>query len=303
MARPALAATRAMEVLRFLAAHPTDSFTLTELSEHLGINGASIHAVLQALVQAGTLCRHPVHRTYGLGPAVIALGHAALERHRAVDRARDEMRRLGQELDLELLATVVVGEEMLAVARAGPHQPAPTTLRMGQRVPLVPPLGLVFLAWAEEPEVAAWLSRAGIDARGAEAKPYRELLAAVRRRGYSVALRPAARGQLGEVVAHLAEAPHDAALRARLQHWLAELGREDYQLSDMAPGARYDVSLVGAPVFDSRGRVALALWALGFRAPLGTPALLQLAERVRGAALLVTRATHGTVPPARGQNP
>lgn len=296
MRRPALAATRAMDVLNFLAAHPTESFTLTELSEHLNINQASIHAVLAALAEAGTLQRHPVHRTYGLGPAVIALGHAALERHRAIDRARDEMRRLGDELGLELLATVLVGDEMLAVARAGPHQPAPTTLQVGQRVPLVPPLGLVFLAWAEEKTVAAWIARAGLAPEDREAKRYHELLAAVRRRGYSVALRPAARAPLGEVVAGLAQAPRDPVLRRRLHGWLTELGREDYQLADLEEGRRYDVSLVGAPVFGARGEVVTALWALGFTEPLASEALAATAERIRDAALRVTRATHGRIP-------
>jgi len=296
MPRPALAATRAMDVLDFLAAHPTESYTLTELSEHLAINPASIHALLGALAEAGYLQRHPVHRTYGLGPAVIALGHAALERHRAIDRARDEMRQLGETLGLELLATVVVGDEMLAVARAGPHQPAPTTLQVGQRVPLVPPLGLVFLAWAEEAAVAAWLASAGLGDADREAKRYRELLAAVRRRGYSVALRPAARGKLGEAVAGLADAPRDAALRRRMHGWLAELGREDYQLADLEAGRRYDVSLIGAPVFGARGEVVTALWALGFTAPLATAELTHTAERIRDAALRVTRATHGRIP-------
>jgi len=296
MARPALAAARSVEVLSFLAAHPVESFTLTELSERLAINRASLHAVLGTLADAGYLTRHPAHRTYGLGPAVIALGHAALERHRAVDRARDEMRSLAAELDLEVLATVRVGGDMLAVARAGPHQPAPSTLQVGQRVPLVPPLGPVFLAHAEPAAVDSWLAAGGLDPAGAEAKRYRGILRTVRRRGFSVALRQEAQSQLGQVLAGLAANPGDNALRARLHHSLAELEQADYQLADLAPHARYDVSLVGAPVFDARGEVALALWALGFQQPLDAAALVRIARRVRGAGLRVTHATHGHVP-------
>jgi len=296
MARPALAATRAVEVLGYLAAHPTESFTLTELSQRLDINRASLHAVLGTLEEAGYLARHPVHRTYGLGPAVIALGHAALERHRALDYARDEMRSLAALLDLEVLATVRVGTDMLAVGRAGPHQPAPSTLRVGQRVPLVPPLGPVFLAYAEATAVDQWLVAGGLDPAGPEAKRYRGILQTVRRRGFSVALRQEAQSQLGQVMASLARNPRDVSLHTRLQHWLAELEQADYQLADLEPGARYDVTLVGAPVFDARGDVALALWALGFQQPLDGTALARCAERVRGAALRVTHATHGRVP-------
>ena len=46
MARPAPAATRAVDILSYLIAHPTQSFTLSELAPHLRMNMASTHTVL-----------------------------------------------------------------------------------------------------------------------------------------------------------------------------------------------------------------------------------------------------------------
>ena len=57
MSRPALAATRAISILDFLAAHPDDAFTLSDLAARLGINVASAHALLTVLVEAGYLGR------------------------------------------------------------------------------------------------------------------------------------------------------------------------------------------------------------------------------------------------------
>ena len=63
MSRPALAATRAISVLNFLAAHPADPFTLSDLADRLDINVASAHALLGVLTDAGYLVRHPRLRT------------------------------------------------------------------------------------------------------------------------------------------------------------------------------------------------------------------------------------------------
>src|SRR4051794_16756689 len=94
MPRPALSATRAVAVLNFLAAHPRDSFTLSDLSARLDINLASAHSLLAALTDAGYVVRDARQRTYGLGPTVDALGIAALERHAVIDLARDAARQL-----------------------------------------------------------------------------------------------------------------------------------------------------------------------------------------------------------------
>ncbi|WP_372810629.1 helix-turn-helix domain-containing protein, partial [Litorivivens sp.] len=56
--------TRAIDVINFLAAHPTEAFTLTELAEQLALSHGSAHRVLNALTEARYLSRHPKHKTY-----------------------------------------------------------------------------------------------------------------------------------------------------------------------------------------------------------------------------------------------
>src|SRR5581483_1654035 len=158
MSRPALAATRSTAILDFLAANPGEAFTLSDLSARLGINVASMHALLGALTDAGYLVRHPRLRTYALGPSVVALGTAALETHPAIDLARDAARELARETGLEVAVTTVAGDDIVFLARAGDPSPRAVPVHVGQHVPFVPPLGSVFVAWGDGADT--WLARA-----------------------------------------------------------------------------------------------------------------------------------------------
>lgn len=176
MARPALSANRALDVLDFLASHSRQQFTLSDISGELGINLASAHAVLAALESAGYVVRHPRLRSYSLGPSVVALGNAALECHPSIDHARDEARRLSEEIGLGVAISSVAGDDIVILGRVGTHRARDVEAYVGQRIPLVPPVGAVFVAWQDP---AAWLERA------ADPEAMRAGLEEVRRRGWA----------------------------------------------------------------------------------------------------------------------
>ena len=141
MARPAPAVERAVQILDFLADHPTDAFSLSELARRLDMNKASAHATLSALVDAGYLLRHPTRKDYHLGPRLMTVGEAARNQFPVVDFARDELRRLSDDLAMECVASTAVADEMVIVDRAGPVRPIGVTVAVGYRFPLVPPDG------------------------------------------------------------------------------------------------------------------------------------------------------------------
>ncbi|MHB8669135.1 MAG: IclR family transcriptional regulator [Acidimicrobiales bacterium] len=296
MTRPALAATRAVALLDFLGSRPTESFTLSELSRRLGINPASMHAVLSALTGAGYLARHPSHKTYDLGPAVVALGHAAMERHAVVEVARDEMETLGEELGLECEASAVIGAEMVVVARSGRRVPDWRGPNVGQRVPLAAPMGEVFLAWSPPEEVDAWLRRGPTECTPAERDLFVRYLATVRERGWSVTLRARVDGDVGRRVARVVEASGLDLAPAILSTLLGEPGHEHHQLLTTSGRGPWHLVAVSAPVHDPQGSVVLALAVLGFREALGAEEVARCGSRIRDAALAVTRATHGRLP-------
>ena len=294
MSRPALAASRAIDILNFMAARPTEAFSLSELVEHLDVNFASCHAILTVLTKDGFLERHPKHRTYSLGPALVAIGHAALESHPAIDIARDEARDLAQQLDLEVLLTARTGGDLIALARAGRYVAPNAALRVGQRVPMIPPLGAPFMAWAPEAQLRQWLADAPEGAH--DPAPYQRLLSLVRERGYAVTLQNPVRSQLGEVVANLSDSPHEAGLRNRMTSLIGELGLDVYHLAAIEPSQSYEVGMLSAPIFSVHGHAAFTLSLLGFKGALGADAIQDLAERLMACCLMVTRKSNGRVP-------
>lgn len=290
MSRPALAATRAIAVLNFLAAHPGDAFTLSDIAERLEINLASAHALLTVLVDAGYVSRHPRLRTFTLGPSVVALGSAALEVHPVIDLARDAARDLSAELDLEVAVTAHAGDDIVFLARAGAQRARGIAVHVGQRVPLVAPLGSVFMAWASADRIATWQAssqrRADLDA----------VLAGVRSRGYSVALEHDVRRGLGQALDHLADAPVDAATHRSVDAMLAELDQREYQLTALDEHPAYDVSMIAAPVFGTDGEPALAMTLLGFEPGLSAGQIAAMGNRLRDVALVVTKRSRGRIP-------
>ncbi len=277
MARPAPAADRAVEILDFLADNPRDPFSLSELARRVGMNKATAHAVLNALTDKGYLLRHPVRKDYRLGPRLISVGEAARSQYPVVEFARDELRRLSEDLGTECVASAPVGDEMVIVDRAGPIRPIGITVAVGHRFPLVPPMGTVFMAWSAPEEIDEWLRRVGPEVTEAERDRYRSALAAVRERGYSAGLDADGSRSLAE-----AQAGH--------------LDGDEYQLIEMRGAEEYRLTTIGAPVFDSDGAVALGVFILGFRDALTAEEVPDVAERLMKATGAVTESVHGRAP-------
>lgn len=299
MARPSPAVGRVVAVLNFLAAHPDDGFTLSELARELGLNKATAHSLLNALADAGYVLRHPSRLTYNLGPAVIALGNAATGSSPVVDFARDEMRALAEKFQLECLATAEVGDDMVILARSG----VPGSLRtfddlvqVGRRLPLVPPLGTVFRAWSDPEAVDRWLALLGRTAGEDELARYGDGLLAARERGYVVGLEADPRATLGRALAQLAGDERGKRVRDVVESLVDELGHEDYILVDLVRDASYFVNHIVAPVFGPEGQVSLALSLAGFRSRLTGRQVQRHGRALRDACDRVTRSIHGRAP-------
>lgn len=277
MARPAPAVDRAVEILDFLTDNPRDAFSLSELARRLDLNKASAHAILNALTDQGYLLRHPSRKDYRLGPRLIAVGEAAREQYPVVEFARDELRRLSEDLGTECVASAPIGNEMVIVDRAGPVRPIGLTVAVGYRFPLVPPMGTVFMAWSSPKEIDEWLRRVGPDVTEAELDRYRLALGAVRGRGYSAGLDADGSRSLAEAQA-------------------GDLDGDEYQLIEMGGAEEYRVTTIGAPVFDTEGAVALGVFILGFRDALTAEQVPDVAERLKKATGAITESIHGRPP-------
>jgi DNA-binding IclR family transcriptional regulator len=288
MARPAPAVERTVALLEFLASHPNEAFSLSELARRLDMNKATGHAMVAALTAAGYLLRHPVDKTYSLGPALISVGNAAGSRQfEVVDYARAEMDQVARELHVQCVASAAIGDEIVLLARSGDPEPLGLSVPVGQRLPLVPPLGTVFLAWESPDAIDRWLRRLGPRSGNTALARYREAVATVRRRGYSLGLEPAPPAGASTRRREL----RDAAVEVVEDH-----PHDEYILLELEKAASYRLSHIAAPVFGADGRVALALTLMGFRHQLSADQVPEYADRLRMAALATTRSIHGRVP-------
>ena len=293
MAGSAPAVARTVALLDFLAARPTEAFSLSELARRLDLNKSTTHALLTTLTDAGYVARHPVEKSYTLGPALVAIGEAAATAP-SVDiaqYARDEMRAMADEFGVQCVASRIMGADIVIIAHTGAREPLGQTLSVGQRLPFVPPLGTVFVAWSSPPEIDAWLRRLGPSAKKSELARYRQAVEAVRERGYSIGLEADARRRLGRAIA---EREPD------VERIVEELGHEEYILLELERSASYQLSLVAAPVFGPDGAVVMAIAMFGFRGPLDTDELTRAGNRVVAATRAVTDALHGQEPDVAG---
>ena len=283
---------RAVAILNLMAAAPGNGVSLSEVSRRTGFPKATCHAVLLSLVEARWAVRHPDGPTYRLGPALIALGEAAGRGFPALPFAEDAARVLGEETGLECLITAAVAGEIVVLAKLGVAAPLAVSVSVGQRLPLVPPLAGVFLAWDEPDEVAELFADTPPDALAR----YQQALATVRERGYAIGAESGARQQLGRLLAD--GAAEGRATVSQVEDLLADLGLEDYHLTALRSKGSYRLANLAAPIFDAGGRVSMALTLVGFVGDLTGVQVRQLGQRLVDAAAAATAASLGAGVPA-----
>ena len=262
MARPALSASRSIEIIDFLAAFPGRAFTLSEIARAAKINVTSCHAVLNALTDRGYLTRN--QKTYALGPALVAIGQAALTSQPLVVRAREAGRTLSGDLHLPVLLTALVGDEILAIDAIPDPSGRSPGMRVGQRVPLVPPVGAPFLAWSSEAEIQAWAARMAPAGDGQFVERWSRDLALVRKRGFQVTLRLSDSVDLATVMAEMASSRKAPEYRDHVIELIHSMDERIFHPISLDAQESYQVALIAAPIFDQSGAAAFTLCIVNF---------------------------------------
>jgi DNA-binding IclR family transcriptional regulator len=286
MARRAPAVERAVAVLNLLAAHPGQRYTLSEIARDLKLNKATLHAILAALTETGYLVRDPAAKSYALGPALVAIGNSAVSTFPAAECAVPEMRALTDDLGLDCVASAAISDEIVILARAGVPRPFGVYIQAGQRLPLAPPLGAVFVAWSDDPTIERWLSKLGSPRKKATVDHFRRAVEAVRTRGYSVGLEGSRRPRRART----------ATAGGTLEEEIRTVQLEEYALIDIDPEQQYFVNHIGAPAFGPDGEVAIALFLIGFTGTVSGVEVERDANRLLQAAGRVTKEIHGRAP-------
>lgn len=290
MVRPALSASRGIDIIDFLARFPGRGFTLSEIVKGTGINLASCHAVLAALSERGYVARDPGAKTWRLGPVLFAMGQVALASQPLLAATRAAAERLRAETGLPTLASTVIGEEIVGIVACNMPDGRSAGLNVGERMPLVPPVGASFLAWAGEEEVAAWLARAAPGSDEAMLAYWRDGLARIRARSFQVELHAPGGPQMADRMEEMAAGRGAVGYKGELLKLVQSLGRHPEQPGELVADARYDVILIAAPVFDHEGRCAYNLCLGGFDRPLSGGDVQGLGNKLVAVCLQVMQA-------------
>jgi flavin reductase (DIM6/NTAB) family NADH-FMN oxidoreductase RutF/DNA-binding IclR family transcriptional regulator len=211
---------------------------------------------------------------------------------RSADLARAHMEELAEELEVECVASAVVGPDMVLVARAGRlvSQTLPTAV--GQRIPFEPPMGTAFVAWAPESARSAWFERLGSDARPETREGLERTLAEVREAGYSVGRGHRWHSKAAQVLSRDNPDLHRDET-AQEMHRLIQTLPPNYE-SPLIDAD--DVRTVSTPVFGPGGVVVLVLSVTVAGRRSFAADMKWTVDRLRSAAAAVTEALDGAAP-------
>jgi DNA-binding IclR family transcriptional regulator len=268
---------RMAAILNFLADHPRQRFTLTDIVRALKISRATCHVLLSGLVEGGFLYR-TMDKTYVLGRALARIGQIAANSLSELQVAGPEMRALADEFDVICAAVYredhhsVVKERAISMSHIGWPIPIPEA-----RLPLEPPLGSIFFAWENDDVVQKWLQSAKQPLNQAQRQELKRRMAVSRKRGYVFGIRKVKK--LNEDIA-----------KSLLMH--AE--QSDYLVGEIEPKREYNVAMVGAPVLNARGKVVFFLTLVGFTHAMTGKRVAEVGAALRAACERIAQFTPDT---------
>jgi DNA-binding IclR family transcriptional regulator len=256
MPRESPAVARAIALLEFLAKAPDQSFTLTELVRALGMNKATAHTLLATLSSARWVERNAAME-YALGPGLTDLGQAVLSRNRVLHAAQAAIADFAQQIEHPIALHVLDGDDMVAVGGG-----LGGIGRAGSRIPMRFPQGTVFAAWWSLERVDEWLAKLETPLSKAQRAQYHDVLAAIRLRGYVIALEDA-KLKLQSFLENLPAATTVSELRASMSHALdLQTHAQANALGKLSEEDESRVSAISVPVFGLDEEVAAAMTAL-----------------------------------------
>ena len=289
---PSPAVLRACDLLEHLAGRPGEALSVSELARSVGMPRATCDAVLLALAERGLVDRREPDLRYSLGPACIGLGDAARAAGSLLARVTPVAEALARDTLTCVALSTIDGDEQ-RVERVFDHGPAfGLRARPGEAVPFMAPFAAVLVAWAPPDVVDEWLDGAGV-LTARERDRYLAALAAVRDRGYSIAVANV-RPDLHDILERLVDRPDADDLRER-DAVIREITRSEYLPIELAD-APQRVNQMSAPVFDSSGAAVIQIMILGPTYDLTRSEIDTLGKRLLAASVDATNRIGGRAP-------
>ena len=239
MGRSSPAVGRVAAILNFIASHPGQAFTLTDLVRALKLSRATCHALLMGLVEVGYLYRAS-DKHYVLGPALVAIGRSAAENASPLQIAQPEMRALADEFDSLCTTFVREGHDLVVVGRAASVSNLGWPGWRGTKLRLHPPAAAVFFTRSSDAEIKAWLDSSPTPPTDEERTRMHGVLAFVREHGFGVVVN---------------DAPEPAERFGAYEQRNFPIS----ELTELDLARDYDLAALTAPVFEADNQVAYVL--------------------------------------------
>lgn len=283
-----------------MAKQPHESFNLSQIARHLGVSTATCLPMVASLTAAGWLIRHPIHKTYRLGAALVTIGRAAEQSGPLGQTALPHMVEMSALTGLPCVAFVPTGDQLMIAEVTGPSGPQATWtgLTRGHRITPVPPLGSCMVTW-HPGRLDNWLRRGASIDIVAERARYEPAIRASRDRGFVVELEHNVHRQLFFITQRLRAGRHadtDALLDELAVSITQDIGSNDYVATTLEPGELYQPVSVNAPVFGPYGEVELVICLTDVPEPIAGSEVVRLGELIRQHTLEITADIGGNVP-------
>ena len=210
--------------------------------------------------------------------------------------AGDSMELLAQELGVECSVIALVDNHWVAVAAAN-HSDTAWRTRLGHRVPIVPPLGVLFVDNpGNGPTQDEWLGRLG-NATDEDVALARAQLGRVRERGWSASLAGRyTKEELDSFVSAYSEATHTAEQEQDLLGAIRAMAPM-HEPAEILADETYDVVNLDVPVRAPSGEVLVVLRLMELpQAALGTEITFWLSMLLEAAAAIERRIQTDAIP-------
>ena len=208
-----------------------------------------------------------------------------LRRLQYVEAASVSVQELVAEVNVECLALVRQGSELVTLASWGEPIPRTAPRRLGQRQPLIPPMGALFAAWEDQQQQEEWIEAAQPNAEQRE--ELRDTLSRVRERGWSLGLESEGHRRFNDAVKRIAPEGATPEQLREMADIASAINIQDSEPTNLISGQTYKVRSISAPVFDPAGHVTMMLTLFGFR-DMTKEEILEQKERLVRVADTVT---------------
>ena len=289
MVRPALSAARGFDIIDLLLASPERGRSLSEIAKATGINLASCHAVLNVLVERGYLERNPQTRGFAPGRMLVIAGSVAAAHQPLLAQARAAGEDIVRRLDIPVAISTVIGSDIVGAVAIANSRGVHTGLQVGERRPLIPPIGTPFIAWAGDAAIEDWLARAP-EGGGDWKRELRGGIANIRARGFEVLVRSDRTEGLATALNRFAGNRTDPASPASEDAGFHHLGPNMSLPASLEADKTYDVTMIAVPIFDRHGECAYNLCLGPFAEMISGTAVRAYADELLSACVAVMAA-------------